>query len=963
MPSFRSLACAALLCAWAALAGPPAHPALTHHAPAVWQPNTPLRVDGNLDSSIAFSKLTLRYRGPGEDWVDAPMALQYGDLWRATIPAARLTPPGVEYYVEGVDADGQHVELFMSAAKPARVIVGGDEAAPSEKKAEAAPEKEARPERGSKSKKKKKGKKRGKKGAVEEDEEPPAAAAAKTGELEPVVDNPYQSSPDRASEKSEKAGERAERPAEKTEKPTERAERPAEKTGKPGERAERPPDRAAPKDAEKKQDDAEAPAGEKPPTSARAGAREPKASEPPRKRSELEEELAVYAAEEPSGEVTHLDDGATRSALMPSVVTQAQMRQLGARSIFDVLELLPGVTVTRDVQGFFHAGVRGLRDDPGVLFLLDGHPLNSLYDGKALANLPIEHFERLELYRGPAAAAVGLGNFVAVVNLVSRRDDGVRATASAGLWEIFDGHLDGAKTFGALKLFGDADVISQGGSRENVTKDALDTTTAAEGLRGPSDPAGRTLDQRLLVSAGLGGEYAAGFGTLRAHARFLQEDRSAYVGEFDTVGNASRLSWQTILAGVEWERPLKVGTLRAKLLFDQQATDRLFQLTPSNYRVTPQSSEVFPEGLEERQTTGVRAYRAEVGGDFDLFSGNRLTASLGGDLQQLYSYSYTTNYDPKTNAYTGPALSRPDGLSYPFEQGAGAPARRLTVSASAEDRWTPIAPLTLELGVRLDLVQLVSATNGVITGPGFAVGVGPRVGVAFTPLDALALKASYGRSFRAPTVQELTETVPDSDIDQGRTVGFGGLQPAYVDQVEAGFEYAQTIAEARLKLRGVGFFENFTNPITSVDTTGNLVPYANRAGRGAGGGRRGRGAPRAGPPRLGLGERELLSRGGSRHRAPGPAAHRPAPGALQRRLQPAAGALPGLRRHRAGGGGAAQRQPLGAGADSPLRHSRLRHRRSAAAHRAALRSPRAVADGRRTCSTWPGSTTCRGPTA
>ncbi len=105
---------------------------------------------------------------------------------------------------------------------------------------------------------------------------------------------------------------------------------------------------------------------------------------------------------------------------------------------------------------------------------------------------------------------------------------------------------------------------------------------------------------------------------------------------------------------------------------------------------------------------------------------------------------------------------------------------------------------------------------------------GPRVGVALAPLKSLVFRGNYGRSFRAPTPQELAESAINSDFNQGRFVGNSRLEGAYVDAVEVGGEWVQSIGDARLRLKGLGFFNRFNNPIAMVDSTGNLAPWVNR---------------------------------------------------------------------------------------------------------------------------------------
>jgi hypothetical protein len=83
----------------------------------------PLTLEGELDNGDAIQKVVIRYRGPAEDYAEAAMELKYGDLYRGEIPAAKMIPPGVEYYIEGVAASGERRALFTTAANPNRVFV------------------------------------------------------------------------------------------------------------------------------------------------------------------------------------------------------------------------------------------------------------------------------------------------------------------------------------------------------------------------------------------------------------------------------------------------------------------------------------------------------------------------------------------------------------------------------------------------------------------------------------------------------------------------------------------------------------------------------------------------------------------------------------------------------------------------------------------------------------------------
>ncbi|MBL8921839.1 MAG: TonB-dependent receptor [Myxococcaceae bacterium] len=790
----RSLRALLILAPCLALAGEP-KVGFLHSPPVELRANTPFAVEGSLTGEGSLSTVSLKLRAPGKAYESIALELQYGDLYRGTIPAERVVPPAIEYYVEGTTRLGDVIALFGTAFKPIRVAVPG--VAPVEAKPEPAPpeepeEKPAPPKL--KCKKTKKGKK------CEEEPAPEPVEAKPEPKPEPVEAKPEprpEPKPDKKPPAEEpRRTELAKADGPKSEPPRPDPPRTEPKAGKTAEKADKP--------------------------------------EPPRKRSELEEELAMYAAEETGAVVQRVDDSSARSPLMPTVLTAAHLKQLGVRYVFEALGLVPGLTVTRDVQGSFRLGVRGLRSDPDVLFLLNGQRLNAFYDAKALANLPIDNFERIEIYRGPATADVGLGNFTALVNLVSNRQQGLRASVSGGSFMAFDGHLSAAKTFGGFTIFGDADVVSQQGARRTIIRDGLDTTTPAT-----SDKV--TNDNRFLVNVGVGAAYEGeAVGKLTLQGRVMSERRGAYIGRFDVVGNDSQLDWLVVQAQLGWERRIgDGGKLSARLWFDQQNTDRRWHLTPDGYQFRATAPEsLFPDGVQEQQRVGMRGFGVDVRGELALPAKNRLAVGLNLGVDSLSDYALMSNYQPGSSGATlrEGALSRgvnQDGsqVGFPTDGPAGnrgPAADRLGFGLYAFDTWTPFEALSIQAGLRLDFTQLPTNDNGVFTGATLVPSIGPRVGLALAPLKSLVFRGNYGRSFRAPTPQELAESAINSDFNQGRFVGNSRLEGAYVDAVELGGEWVQSIGDARLRLKGQGFYNRFNNPIAMVDSTGNLAPWVNR---------------------------------------------------------------------------------------------------------------------------------------
>lgn len=117
----RFALCLAVAGVGSAQAGKP--PSLDYVAPLEAPAAKALAVEASLLDGESIRKLVVRYRGPGEDYAEVVMEPRYGDLYRATIPAAKLVPPGVELCIEGEDASGKRLPLFMTAKKPARIYV------------------------------------------------------------------------------------------------------------------------------------------------------------------------------------------------------------------------------------------------------------------------------------------------------------------------------------------------------------------------------------------------------------------------------------------------------------------------------------------------------------------------------------------------------------------------------------------------------------------------------------------------------------------------------------------------------------------------------------------------------------------------------------------------------------------------------------------------------------------------
>lgn len=117
-----------------------------------------------------------------------------------------------------------------------------------------------------------------------------------------------------------------------------------------------------------------------------------------------------------------------------------------------------------------------------------------------------------------------------------------------------------------------------------------------------------------------------------------------------------------------------------------------------------------------------------------------------------------------------------------------------------QDEWTPFEKLSLFGAVRYDKVEKI---EGVFT---------PKLSFLYKPLSMLRFRTSVGRGFRAPSVQDLYETL----FGHGTHIRAGNkdLQPEYSTGIIGGVEVEPL---EKLSFTVNGYYTTLTDMITPVD--------------------------------------------------------------------------------------------------------------------------------------------------
>lgn len=390
------------------------------------------------------------------------------------------------------------------------------------------------------------------------------------------------------------------------------------------------------------------------------------------------------------------DHDASTSVVQTEVIGRAEIERSGARDAAELLEERAGLQLTRSFRGT-ELWLRGL-DPAYTLILVDGDRVPGRTGGAIdLSVYGVENIERIEIVRGPSSALYGSEAIGGVVNILTR--DSNR-----------DFEMDGLASYGLGNV--------------------IDATARV---------AGRPTEHlRFRLNGGF--HFADPFGR-------PDDDPEA---NDEVTGGSSRLQWS--LGGrAEW-RPNRRHRLIAQgdyVSRDLQGVDpgaggALFDRT--------QLQEQLQVSLTH-QITGPNRIQLRTRASYGQFRAQYLLDQRGSN--QLDQFEDNREHMGQISTVLTFGLPGNQALTMGFDQlfqvldseRLTSIGRRARLAFFAQDEWVVFEEgamnLTVVPGVRLDLDSQ------------FGEQVSPKLAVRFDPVEQVAIRASYGRGFRAPSFQQL----------------------------------------------------------------------------------------------------------------------------------------------------------------------------------------------------------------
>lgn len=437
-----------------------------------------------------------------------------------------------------------------------------------------------------------------------------------------------------------------------------------------------------------------------------------------------------------------------------TVITASDIERMGAKTLDEVLETVPGFHVQPSaINGFTsNWSIRGFSADPNpyVLLLINGHPLTNIYSGTQATGyrLSTAMISSIEIIRGPGSAVHGADAVAGIVNVITKNGkeiDGTRAAALAGSFDTFGALLQHGRDYNGWNVVASLEwQKSEGDDSRIVERDPLGS--------GPPSLAPTQLDtRRELIEGHLG--LAKGNLSARVYGALI--DHALGVSGFHNLNYSSDADTRQFLGDITYKNSELVSgwEIQANLYGYYSFTDAFIRYYPegsTNMLGNPYYKEKHCGFESIAVYRGVSDHTVRLGG--------------GGRYFDFDSDQYR-NFGPGVSVQYGDMVHVKD-TPYIFIDNQ---YRRLWYGL-LQDEWRFARKWELTAGLRYDHYNDFGNTTN------------PRLALVWQTNDRLTSKILYGRAFRPPTLGGL--------YFRSNPVALGNpdLEPEKIDTAELVFD-------------------------------------------------------------------------------------------------------------------------------------------------------------------------------
>lgn len=459
-----------------------------------------------------------------------------------------------------------------------------------------------------------------------------------------------------------------------------------------------------------------------------------------------------------------------KAPAVASVFTADDIKEMGALSLQEVLETLPGIHVSVAPGNYLPVYlIRGITStfNPHVLILINGNPMTNVFlgnRGQAWGGMPVENIERIEVIRGPGSAVHGADAFAGMINIITKGANELNVTnygLRTGSYGTKDGWVQQTGNLGTVNMSASLEFRKTDGQDGIITQDRqtqLDNifSTNASLAPGSVNTQSEWLDVRVEFS------YENWLVRTGYQARRNMGTGAGVAQALDSIGKVQAdrinfdLTYDQLNAVENWDATFKLSYL------DVSNRSELVLFPAGAF------GGAFPNGFIGNPEVNERHIRIQGDAFYTRYRDHTLRIGTGAHFTDMYKIKESKNF----NVDNSPKVTLTD-VSDTSEVFIPEKDREVYY-AYLQDEWAIDTDFILTAGLRYDYYSDFGSTTN------------PRLALVWNFSYNITTKLLYGRAFRPPSFAEL--------FNQNNPVALGNtnLSPETIDTYEWAIDYQVT---------------------------------------------------------------------------------------------------------------------------------------------------------------------------
>lgn len=461
-----------------------------------------------------------------------------------------------------------------------------------------------------------------------------------------------------------------------------------------------------------------------------------------------------------------------------TVITSEDIENLGANSIYDILEQFTGLhiypsSINRMNPSF---SIRGIHtsNNPQTLLLVNGVRVSYEFSGARWDQFQIatENIDRIEVIRGPGSAVYGSDAYSGVVNIITKGVNSVATKelgAKAGSFGTQTYWANYVENEGELQFSFNGQYYDTDGDDDRIIYEDRMYTFGPAGIAlsnapGALDTRRETFDFRTEVK----------YGGFKGGLWYIKNNSGTGPGIGNALSNGDweKLTGITVNGGYRWE---ETSTWNFDLNFSYQKMNRetYFIIFPAGFTIgsnSPSGFTVFTDGFIGAPYANDKYFNASFVTQYFGFDKHDIRIEVGYRKSEERPEEYK-NFGAGvldgTEEFVDATLTDVTNTPYIYLDDR----ERELGFLSLQDEWKLATDWEFVIGARFDRYSDFGSTFN------------PRLALVWDTDRSLTTKFLYGQAFRAPSMQELYVT--NNPVVRGNA----NLEPETIGFYEVVFDY------------------------------------------------------------------------------------------------------------------------------------------------------------------------------